>query len=244
MTVSKQLFTGKEFAVFGATGNLGEPIAKQLLLQGAQVHAIARSKSSLRVFAHSVNYPDNLSYHSAEIPLCLHGKSALGSSLPKLNGFVYCIGHCPPYGFDDEVKNPLSCLPIEILRRDLQNHVTYLVQTYQYLLHEELLRQQAQVVVIGSAITRLTEETCPPWLHAWHYIAANAAKEALVQCIRHDPITKEMNWHVHYLAFGAVDTPFHHECKHQPPSMIPVSKVVDEVLTAMQSETDVHKHIT
>ncbi len=237
---SPNLTLSGNYAVFGATGNLGRPITEQLLLQGANVHAIARHKENLE----QLEKNDRLHTHSIEIqnrhPFRLTTDL---KKLPPLDSLVYCLGHYPANGFDKEVSQPLSVSKGALLARDLQVHVTRLDLLYRELLNISLLKQEAHLVVIGSAITRLTENECPPWLHAWHYTVATAAKEALVRGMRHDPATKKLNLRIHYLAFGAVDTPFHHGCEHQPPKMLSIERVVDEVMCALHSDTHVHKHI-
>jgi short-subunit dehydrogenase len=230
-----------DYAVIGATGNLGSPIAEQLYEMGANVHALARSDEDLESLA---KHKAKENFHC--YPVDVRDTTLLGTALPmlpKLDGLVYCIGHCPPRGFDDEIEHPLSEVPTEKLSRDIRNHVLYLVHTFKYFASKNLFNANAHIVVIGSAITRLTENTCPPWLHAWHYIAANAAKEVIVRGMRHDPFSKRLKLLIHYLAFGAVNTPFHEGCEHQPPKMIHVATVVKEVMKALGSPTYIHSEI-
>lgn len=230
----------KNIAVFGATGNLGRPIFKQLMKLGASAHAIVRSECVFRSFS----WGDPACPHFIVIDdLRLLNSKVKLPSLPELDGYVYCIGHCPAHGFDDEVSAPLSELPLNKLERDLNNQVLHLARVHQYLLGKQLLARGAAIVVLGSAITQFTEDTCPPWLHAWHYIAATAAKEALVRGMRHDPLAKELGLRIHYLAFGAVDTPFHEGCEHRPPKLLTIQQVTVEVMKALISDVVVHKHV-
>ncbi len=231
---------GKKIAVFGATGNIGRYIFKQLGLLGASHHAIVRSEYVFRDFSWG---DPACPYFTVINDLRLLNSKMILPNLPELDGYVYCIGHCPTGGFDDEVSLPLSELPLNRLERDLNNHVLYLARVHQYLLDKELLARGASIVVIGSAITRLAEDTCPPWLNAWHYVAATAAKEALVRGMRHDPLAQELGLRIHYLAFGAVDTPFYEGCEHKPPKLLTIQQVTVEVIEALISDVVVHKHV-
>ncbi len=238
---------GKKIAVFGASGNLGRPITYGLLDKGAVVCAFARRLSGLvQLRADNVAAePDNLLLFDESV-LNLHALARRQHSLPSLSGldgYVYCVGQCPPQGFDREVSRPLTQLLPKALEWEIDRHAVGLVQAHSYLVAHELLRRGGRVVVIGSAITRLEESTCPPWLNSWHYLAANAAKEALVRGLRHNPATRHWELRIHYLAFGAVNTPFHHGCEHKPPAMLEVDEVVEEVLAALCSEEILHKQV-
>lgn len=234
----------KKVAVFGASGNLGLPIVKKLYREGSHVFVTARSFISLRPILEWAADPIKVhpvAFH--DLDLCSLDQRLKLPQLSPLDGYVYCIGHCPAHGFDNEVGTPLSEVPLSVLERDLNNHVLHLARVHQYLLGKHLLSRGASIVIIGSAITRLTEDTCPPWLNAWHYIAATAAKETLVRGMRHDPRAKELDLRIHYLAFGAVNTPFHEDCVHRPHELLTIQQVTAEVIEALISDVVVHKHV-
>ena len=203
-------FKEKAYVVFGGTGSIGGAIAKQLESLGARV-----SKGS------RVNDVVKESYVRA----------FLGDK--RFDGAVYAVGRCPPKGFDDAIQNPLSALPIELFARELEMHMKGLFVVFQELLPR--LNLCAPFLVVSSAITRLTDETCPPWLYSGHYASAKAGQDELVRWMRRDSIVRNKKILIHRLAFGAVATAFYEECIRRPPAMLPLEEAVREAIEALKS---------
>ncbi|OHA20103.1 MAG: hypothetical protein A2836_01435 [Candidatus Taylorbacteria bacterium RIFCSPHIGHO2_01_FULL_45_63] len=158
----------------------------------------------------------------------------------KLDGVIYAVGHCPPNGFPEAVKYPLSQLPLERYLNEINMHQVGVLNVFQCMLKN--LKDGGCFVFISSAITRLKGQF-PPFLQAHHYASAISAKDWLVEGMRHDPITTRRRIKVHRLAPVAVDSPFF-DGSPRPPEIIPISTVVDEIVLALESEEIVDKQIT
>lgn len=238
--MNSSLQTKGEVLVVGGSGSIGWPICRALIAQGYQVISLTRGmhprpeeyalhlngtaeKDQLRevncdvVFSNDVS--DSLVLHSQTVAL--------------LSAIVYAVGDCPPGGFDNEVSIPLCNLRDHVLTNELNRQVIGLLNVMGNF--HSWIQPSGHVVVISSAITRLTDATCPPWLHAGHYAAAKAAQDELVRWFRRDPNIKDRNILVHRLAPAAVDTPFHQGCQHQPPAMLSVDDVANRVIDCLQS---------
>ncbi len=243
----------KRFLVFGGSGSIGGAVTRQLLVKGTSVHVATRSDSRAHnqlaylesCFGSCLDIcgADVTSHYS----LCRMSAERYRTPNPandlSLDGIIYAVGNCPPGGFDKEVGQSLTTVchgdpDVETkLREALLLHVVGLrnVSTLFCALKE----RRSPVVVISSAITRLSSPNAPPippWLHAGHYAAATAAKDALVAWLRQDPVVKEKELLIHRLAFGAVNTPFHQGCTHVPPTMLSLDEVADHVLKALTSD--------
>lgn len=232
-----------EVLVVGGTGSIGSAIVRELYTTGYGVTVMSRGKHpfnkddvveqvtgakrtlALREVHCDVTNRRSVHYcHRKHFGLSRH-----------LAGIVYTVGHGPPGGFDEEISVPLSELADVHFTNELTRHVTGLFNVVSQ--YRRSLRDRGHIIVIGSAITRLTDDTCPPWLHAGHYATAKAAQAELVRWLRRDPNLKGKNILVHHLAPAAVDTPFHRGCMHQPPALLSVTQVARRVLDAMESTT-------
>lgn len=244
--------------VVGGTGSIGKAVVAALLREGAHVRVLTRYERRARhkladllqeynskdieddrldisetdVIANKDLWKVHHFFHVSEED---EGESSL-------NAIVYTVGHCPPGGFDEAVKTPLTEQTGFQLRQELDLHVIGLGNVASELI--PCLMPGGHLLVISSAITRLTDEQCPPWLHAGHYAAAKAAQDELVRWLRRDPLVKENKILIHRLAPAAVDTPFHQGCKHSPPAMLPVEEVACHVLRALQSNVIVDEMLT
>jgi len=243
--MSSSLKNECEIIVFGGTGSIGSAITQALYRHGHNVCVVSRHqrvrlleniKSSGQPFGQTIRYK------CADVLLSddLEKLSIQKTPPADIIGAVYAVGHCPPAGFEQEISRPISEVG-ESIADEFNRHVLGLHNVAAWCLQH--LRPGGFICVIGSAITRLTDVQCPAWLHAGHYAVAKAAQHEYVRWLRRDPHIREKKILVHCLAPRAVDTPFHHGSlpEHQPPVKLPMSDVIDEVLTAIQSKFAVDK---
>ncbi|MEI7688755.1 MAG: hypothetical protein WCI91_01060 [Candidatus Nomurabacteria bacterium] len=123
------------------------------------------------------------------------------------DGIIYSVGNCPPYGFIEEVKNPLLNLDPSKLNDDFDLHVTGLLRVIQMMKNN--LSSSAKIVVISSGITMVTDETCPPTLFAGHYATVKSAQDELVKWLNRDQFFLKKGISVKSLKLRSIDTPFH-----------------------------------
>lgn len=157
----------------------------------------------------------------------------------KLDGIIYAVGHCPPGGFSEAIKYSLSQLPLETYQNEIGMHQVGVLNVFQCLLPN--LKDGGCFVFLSSAITRLKDKF-PPAMHAHYHASVIAAEDWLIEGMRHDPVVAERQIKIHRLAPAAVDTPFHHGGP-QPPKLIPVGLVAEEVVRALGSDKHVDKEL-
>ncbi len=209
--------------IFGAHGSIGSAVERALLLESQENSVIAPSRKEVDVtkWKDLVNLVTN------------------GSFGKPFDAIIYSVGHCPPGEFERTVEIPLSLISNERFVAEWEMHVHGLQNVFQLLVEHILPR--GCFVVVSSAITRLTNETCPPWLYAGHYAAAKAGQDELVRWMRRDPAIQGRGIKIHRLALTAVNTPFF-ECATRPlPPMLSLSDVAREVLTALKSGVEIDK---
>ena len=234
--------TKGEVLVVGGSGSIGWPICRALMAEGYPVISMTRG-----LHPRPEEYALHLNGTAAPVRLQEINCNVIGVNCDpaldrirrqhsqyctRLSAIIYAVGDCPPGSFDNEVAVPLCDLEDGILCHALTLHVSGLLNVMRNL--HTCLRPSGHVVVISSAITRLTDATCPAWLHAGHYAAAKAAQDELVRWLRRDPRIKDRHIMVHRLAPAAVDTPFHRGCQHQPPVALSVDDVASRVIDCLE----------
>jgi NAD(P)-dependent dehydrogenase (short-subunit alcohol dehydrogenase family) len=226
----------KKILIFGAAGQIGQAAIRQLLADGCyEVLASVRGhqEESFRknfpliknvIVLDDVSNPEMFLVNSKNIS--------------EIDGVVYTVGHCPPNGFADAIRHPLSQLPFEEFKRQINMHQVGVLNCFQYCLPK--MKSSGCFVFITSAITRLKGKM-PPFLQAYHYASAMSACEWLIDGMRNDPAVISRNILVHRLAPGAVDTPFHHT---GPKSrLVSLDEVSREIVRALNSKKCVDKYI-
>lgn len=244
--MNSSLPTKGEVLVVGGSGSIGWPICRALIAEGYQVISMTRGihprpeeytlhltgthkRAILREINCDVTNPFAIQQN---VGRCI-GDGRLFQTYVRFSAIIYAVGDCPPGKFDSAVALPICDIDDGELSHELNIHLVGLLNVVRKL--HVYLQPSGHIVVISSAITRLTDTTCPPWLHAGHYAAAKAAQDELVRWFRRDPNMKDRNILVHRLAPAAVDTPFHQGCQHQPPAMLSVDDVADRVIDCLQS---------
>lgn len=240
--MKSSLKTKREIVVFGGTGSIGGAISKKLFESGRDVTVVSRNKRYPlleTVKSCGLAPGPTIRYLKANVTHEDHVK-AVARSLTNVGAIIYAVGHCPPAGFEAQIQCPLTEIFRE-LQQEFEQHVIGLHNVVVNIARE--IRRCGCLVVIGSAITRLTDENCPDWLYAGQYATAKAAQHEYVRWLRRDPMIRNRNIRIHYLAPRAVNTPFHDHCSpdHEPPVKLPISEVVDEVLAAIDSGVHVDK---
>lgn len=230
----------KTYLVFGAAGSIGQETVHQLLAAGHRVIASVRERGKikeelLRNEALLVNVIENVAHQQT-----LEAYASYLSNFCRLDGIIYAVGHCPPNGFLDAIKYPLSQLPLDEYEREIDMHQIGVLNVFQRMVGN--LKNGGCFVFISSAITRLKGQF-PPFLQAHYHASVISAEDWLVDGMRHDPIIAEREIKVHRVAPAAVDTLFHRGGP-QPPKLIPISTVVEEIIRALQNKEVVDKQIT
>lgn len=238
--------------IFGAAGSIGREVALQFLVTGHRVFAWVKNpgqrvqlRETLKTAGERnlrnlfVLFQDVTRRETMEKTAMRVFRS--GFFPFPVNGVVYAVGHCPPGGIVKATKQPLSQLPLENYRDEIDMHQIGVLNVFQCLLKK--LENGGCFVFLSSAITRL-RGNFPPFLQAHYHASVVSAEDWLVEGMRHDPEVVNRGIKIHRLALAAVDTPFH--CGRSRPSaarLIPVEKVAREVVLACASETEVDKQI-
>ncbi|MGB9608792.1 MAG: SDR family NAD(P)-dependent oxidoreductase, partial [Minisyncoccia bacterium] len=159
----------------------------------------------------------------------------------KLDGIIYAVGHCPPNGFQDAIKHPLSQLSLDKYRSEINMHQVGVLNVFQCMTPK--LKDGGCFVFISSAITRLKGQF-PPFLQAHYHASVISAEDWLIEGMRNDPLIIKRKIKVHRVAPAAVDTPFYQGYQGPKPKLIPIERVAKEIVHALQSEEIVDKQIT
>lgn len=233
--------------VIGGSGAIGSEIVRALLENSCHVTAIGRSAVRLGILRERCAHPPRLSTFVADVrypstleEAALNLVSALGER-HRLRALIYAANRSLPEGFMEEISTPLSEDIGVKWQETIAVHVTGFLECCRVFL--PLMEEQGHIVALSSAITRLTDDTCPPWLFAGHYAAAKAALDELIRWLRRDPLVRTRKILVHRIAPAAVDTPFHHGTppERRPPALLPIKAVVDEVIAALSGTTVIDK---
>ncbi len=232
-----------KYFVFGAGGSIGGEVVGQLMGEHhvfAGVRTIAGSLSTLREGGRLrgglcvvVPVGDVANVN------CMF-KLTEDKDLQGLDGIVYAVGHCPPGGFMDAVKRPLSELPIGDYEREIGMHQVGVLNVFQYMLQN--LNDGGCFVFISSAITRLKGKF-PQGAHPDYHASVIAAEDWLIEGMRRDPVVIERKLKIHRIAPAGVDTPFHEGGFVPKSQLFPVSVVAREVLQALASDENVDKQL-
>ena len=229
----------KTYLVFGAAGSIGSRIVNELVSSGHRVIASVRSKhesTALNLLSDRVwiQYDDDVADREK-----LDRYTLFKKLFDHIDGVIYAIGHCPPGGFPDAIKYPLSQLPLSEYRREIDMHQVGVLNVFQRCAPK--IEIGGCFVFISSAITRL-RGNFPPFLQAYHHASVIDAEDWLIDGMRHDPLVVERKIKIHRLAPAAVDTPFH-QAGPRPPKLISIDTVVAEVVSAIESNEYIDKQI-
>lgn len=230
----------KTYLVFGAAGSIGQEVVRQLIAADHRVIASVRE--------HHQEIKKELSRDGALVDVIedvadrntLVAYASNLTDLYKLDGIIYAVGHCPPNGFPDAIKHPLSQLSLDKYRSEVNMHQIGVLNVFQCMVGN--LQDGGCFVFISSAITRLKGQF-PPFLQAHYHASVISAGDWLVDGMRHDPVIVKRKIKVHRVAPAAVDTPFHHGGP-KPQKLISISAVVEEIVHALESDQHVDKQIT
>lgn len=242
--------SGKNYAVFGVAGSIGKAVTRKLLADlddhnvCAFTHRYCKSvdienyeerRTRLGLIYVAVENRDELENQSNYFS----GKLKGYPRSTAFDGIVYSVGHCPPDGFPEAIRYPLSQLPVENYLKEIQMHQIGVLNVFQVFLKN--VKDGGCFLFLSSAITRLKDQF-PPFLQCYHYASAISAEDWLIEGMRNDPAVIERGIKIHRIAPAAVDTPFHRSGPH-PPRLIPMDEVVSEIVSALNSEVHVDKMI-
>ena len=233
-------FKDKRYLVIGGTGSIGSAIVERLANQQAVISV--GSRQALQIEDDLATRFPAANVQAVQIDLQKSYSESLAKALAtglSFDGVINSVGLCPPQGFAADIAQPLSTLDGARFAEKMNTYVLGLFTSWQWFAPH--IKEGGSFTAITSAITRLTAETAPPFLNCWHYHAAKAAQDSLVQGCRHDALTRQKNLMVHRIAPAAIETPFHNgtPAEMRPPKMLPISVVVDEVENALQNSDHV-----
>ncbi|MEK7629756.1 MAG: SDR family oxidoreductase [Patescibacteria group bacterium] len=223
----------KTYLVFGAAGSIGKKVVYRLINDDHNVIASVKAHRGVGIETTILEGVNVVLVDNVADREMIEGIS----NRYKLDGIIYAVGHCPPGGFTDATKYPLSQLPLQNYKDEIDMHQIGALNVFQCLL--PILKDGGCFVFISSAITRLKGQF-PPFLQAYHYASVISAEDWLVDGMRHDPTVIERKIKIHRIAPISVDTPFHSGVP-KPPKMLAVDEVVDEIARALKSEDVVDK---
>lgn len=207
-----------KFIVFGAHGHVGSAVSSRLIEAGEDVSKVGKSDWEL-----------GTSWRSCHI-----GET----NLKSFDAAIYCVGHCPPGGFWEAVRYPLSQLSFSGLNQEVALHVTGPVQVFQDFL--PAVRSGGCFVFMSSSATRLLQmprDKRPP-INIYHHLAVIAAEDALIEGMRMDPEVKQRGIKIHRIAPAAIgDSPF-----HSGGPKLPVTVTTAEVVGAIVKSLDAEDH--
>lgn len=216
--------------IFGAAGFIGTFLRESLKAEGIEVLSVVRDVGQ----AATVRLGGILVVDVAFVGDCINLPQRIGSCA----GVIYSVGHCPSGTFDSINSTPLHQSEAARFESYYRRLVFGLRNVFQYTL--PAMTHAGNFIVIGSAITRLTNETCPPWLHAADYASAQAAQAELVKWMRRDSLVKRECLNIHRLALGPVEgSPFFDGSIHPPPAFVSqevITRTVFRLLRASHSE--------
>ncbi len=231
----------KRYLVFGAAGSIGGEIVRQLRNREFHVIAAIRShhqETTGRKFTQlgaQCALIDDVSDRACVLGYFRQFPDAM------LDGVVYSVGHCPPNGFDDAIRYPLSQLPFDKLTAEIRMHQTGVLNVFQLMLSH--VKDAGCFLFMSSAITKVSDDQWPPFLHAHYHAGMIAAEDYLIRGMRIDPAVKSRGIKIHRIAPGAVNTPFHHGGPFSS-SAVSVDTVGNAVVEALECETVVDRQIT
>lgn len=210
----------RKVVIFGAAGYVGSILRRDLADRGCEVVPVVKNVAQQGAVPSGSLVANVLDVHQLE---------GLVRRIGFCHSIIYSVGHCPSGGFDDENRVPL----LRIDDRDIEAHFQRLVFGLHNVVRvvSKTLIHGASIIVIGSAITRLTDEMCPPWLHAGDYASAQAAQAEYVCWLRRDPDMRGECLSIHRLAIGPIEgSPFFDGTTHQPPAFVPTKELVSQVV--------------
>ncbi len=224
----------KRYLVFGARGSIGSVIVRALLNQGHEVVACMRYvdedpvREELAAYGAAVGILEDVS-EPAELRAFHHKWDG------EYDGIIYSVGHCPPNGFPDAVKHPLSELPLATSDNENRMHVRGPICVFQEFAGK--LSRGGSFVFISSKITRLADDDILAKLPFGFHIGAIENMNCLIFQMRRDPIVLKNEINVYRIVPPAVDTSFHHGGP-RPPAIVSTEAVTHKVLLALAGETD------
>ena len=226
-----------EYLIVGGTGSIGSVVVDTLAARKATVHVFSRGERKTFTSGRNRTGFGQASVYdylcdvtiATQVEKCF--LQYFNQQDPTLDGIVYCVGHCPPGGFDKAIEVPLSNMSLSYFMEEHNRQVVGLFNTLRQF--QSQIKPLGNVVVVGSAITRLTPDDCPPFLHAWQYSAAKAAQLKVTHGFRCDPAFKGKDIRFTHISPIAVDTPFHEGCQHNPPAKVSIERVIKEIVSGL-----------
>jgi len=227
----------KSYIVFGAGGSIGSAIVGHLRGGGHWVVSSPRKKND-----QPGAVPENYSQGVIKVMEDVSNRKLLDlyardlSKDKRFDGVIYAVGHCPPNGFPDAIKYPLSQLPLDEYQREVDMHQFGALNVFQSMI--PYMKDGGLFLFITSAITRF--EVLPPFLHAYHHTSVIAAEDWLIRGMRADPTVVGRNIKIHRIAPSAINTAFHH-AGPKPPKLLQIADVAGAVMEAIESDVNVDR---
>jgi NAD(P)-dependent dehydrogenase (short-subunit alcohol dehydrogenase family) len=229
-----------KYLVFGAAGSIGGVLVRQLLSAGHEVIASVRERH--------VRVEEELSEAGAQVAAVddvsdldqVKAFAARFAGERAFDGIVYAVGHCPPKGFPEAIKHPLSQLPLAEYLHEINMHQIGPLVVFQQM--AGCVADGGCFVFMSSAITRLKGKPFPSFLHAHHHAGVIGAGDWLVDGMREDPMVAKRGIKIHRIAPAAVNTPFH-DIEPRVPKMVPIATVAERIVFALGSPVVVDEQL-
>ena len=206
--------------IVGGTGNVGGECARRFRAAGYRVWQLSRhAPPPDQGFGAEWRECDVLD--SASFRRMLR---RISTDTGQLDILVYTAG-LPP-----DTDMPLAAYPLDAWYATWNTYVTGFLVAFQEAI--QLMKPHGHFVVIGSAITRLSENTLPPF-HAGHYAAAKAALNELCKWGKRE--AHAQGFLLSRISPGALDVAYHRDAptERRPKAMVPVPRLVDLIITAI-----------
>jgi NAD(P)-dependent dehydrogenase (short-subunit alcohol dehydrogenase family) len=212
--------------IFGGTGAIGGAISERL---------IALHWRAVTVSRHTRKFEDGSATHvladvtsEDSVKAAVRGISGTG----PINAVVYAAGLMPDVGV------PLSQYSSEDWQRTFATYADGLFYVYKAIL--PVLSFGGHIVVISSAITRLTATTLPPF-NAGHYAAAKAAVDEFCKWARREAHTKGLL--LSRLAPGSVRSPASEKLAVPTSNSLPLEAVAEKVVAVLAGHYEIDEQM-
>ena len=211
--------------IVGGTGNVGTECANRFGTTGFEVWQLSRR-------APATSTDSSGRWRQCDATDTLSFRQIL-AEISEESGGIDVLVYTPALPPDVEV--PLGVYPLDAWCGTWNIYVTGFLVAFQEALR--LMEPHGHIVAIGSAITRLNENTLPPF-HAGHYAAAKAALNELCKWGRREAHARGVL--LSRVAPGALDVPYHRGAPEarRPKAMLPVPQLVDLILGAVNDEKE------
>lgn len=220
--------------VIGVTGAIGSALAERLVDRGYRIIGLSRSAGLIGRFASSGSGLRGELHESSvdvrDIDAVRAAARDVANRVGPPKAVIYAVGRPP------DVEVSLLEYPAAEWSATIDTYVSGFIYSVQCF--APLLQSGGHIVALGSAITRFTTATLPPF-HAGHYAAAKAALDAVCVWARRDLHARGIL--LSRLAPSAVDTDYHRRAprERRPPTVVPMERLCYRIISAIENHEEI-----